>query len=210
MIKQMNITTIIRIEATISSIGGIGLLVWWFLMPILLPIADAADYFQNLILDSNWVFVNVIGLCSVLLLTLGFPGFYLKYSNSFKLPGFIGMMVTTTGLILYTCIQYYETIIWPAAAKINPRLLDVQGELVSGDTLVVSGLVISGAILSVGYMIFGISALKAKSFPKLPIWMLIIGVPMFGIGVLFPIRTVGILLFSIGTICLANHIRKVN
>ena len=120
MIKQMNITTIIRIEATISSIGGIGLLVWWFLMPILLPIADAADYFQNLSLIATGV-CKCNRIMFSLIIDFGFPGFYLRLSN--LLLGFIGMMVTITGLILYTCIQYYETIICQRQLKLIPGFL---------------------------------------------------------------------------------------
>jgi len=204
----MNITTIIRIEATMSSIGAVGLLMWWFSMPIFLPIADATEHFQNLILDSNWVFVNVIGLCSVLLLTLGFPGFYMKNYEKFNKLGFYGLIIASIGLILFTSIQYYETLLWPAAAKINPELLQINGAIVSGDLGVVVGLISSGAFLGIGYILFGISALQINSYPKIPLWFLIIGAPVFGNGIAFPIRTIGLLLFCIGTIWLSISIKR--
>lgn len=177
-------------------------------MPVFLPTVDAADNFQNLILDNNWVAINLIGLISVLLLTLGFPGFYLKNFEKYTKLGFIGLIIASAGLILYTCIQYYETIIWPAAAQINPELLQVKGALVSGDSIVVTGLLLSGAFLGIGYILFGISALQTKSFSKIPLWFLIIGAPVFGNGIAFPIRTVGLLLYCAGTIWLASRLRK--
>lgn len=204
----MKTKSIIKTEALLSIIGAIGLIIWWILMPIFLPIADSVDNFNNLILDNNWIIINIIGLLSVLLLTLGFPGFYIKSYERFNKLGFIGLILASTGLILYTCIQYYETIIWPAAAQINPELVQVNGALVSGDAIVVAGLFISGIFLGIGYILFGISALQIKSYSKIPLWFLIIGAPVFGNGMLFPIRTVGILLYCIGTIWLADNIRK--
>jgi hypothetical protein len=199
---------IVKTEGFLSITGGIGLIIWWSLMPVFLPTAEAADNFKNLILDENWVPINLIGLISTILLTLGFPGFYIHLHNRFNKAGFAGLMIASTGLLLFTCIQYYETIIWPAAAQINPELLQVQGNLVSGDTTVVAGLIISGAILALGYVIFGIASLSIRAYPRVPLWFLIIGAPLFGNGVLFPIRTVGLLLFSLGTIWLAISILR--
>lgn len=204
----MKTKSIVKAEAILSIIGAIGLIIWWILMPIFLPIADSVDNFKNLILDNNWIIINIIGLFSVLLLTLGFPGFYIKSYERFNILGFIGLILALTGLILYTCIQYYETLIWPAAAQINPELVQVNGALVSGNAIVVAGLFGSGIFLGIGYILFGISALQMKSYSKIPLWFLIIGAPIFGNGILFPIRTVGILLYCIGTIWLANNIRK--
>jgi len=199
----MDKNKIIKIEASLCIIGAIGLLIWWFSMPVFLPIADASDNFQNLILNNNWIPINTLGLISTLLVTLGFPGFYLKNHEKFNQVGFWGLIISMIGLILFTSIQYYETLIWPAAAKINPELLQIKGALVSGDLGVVAGLISSGALLGIGYILFCISALQTKSYPKIPLWLLIIGAPVFGNGIAFPIRTIGLLLFCIGTIWLA-------
>ena len=204
----MKITGIIKTEGLLSIIGAVGLLIWWFLMPVFLPIADSSENFNNLILDNNWVQINLVGLISTIFLTLGFAGFYLKHYEKFNKLGFIGLIITLVGLVLFTSIQYYETLLWPAAARINPELLQVKGALVNGDPGVVAGLITSGAFLGIGYIIFGISALQTKEYPKIPVWFLIIGAPIFGNGIVFPIRTLGLLLFCIGTIWLGSIIQK--
>lgn len=188
--------------------GATGLLIWWFLIPVFLPVADAADHFENLILDDNWIWVNMIGLIATLFLTLGFPGFYLKHHEKFNKLGFYGLMLAITGLILFTGIQYYETLLWPAAAKITPALLQANGALVSGDVVVVAGLITSGVFLGAGYILFGIAALRTHSYPKIPLWFLIFGAPVFANGIVFPIRTIGLLFLCIGTIWLARSIYK--
>jgi hypothetical protein len=172
-------------------------------MPVLLPVADAADSFHLMILDNNWFAVNLIGLLSTLMITLGLPGFYLARHEGLNKLAFTGLLVAGTGLILFTCIQYYETFLWPAAAINNPGLVSVEGLLVSGDVRIVSGLVFSGILLGSGYVLFGISALRTGSYPKIPVWLLIIGAPVFGNGIVFPVRTIGLLIFCAGTIILS-------
>ena len=178
-------------------------------MPVLLPVADSAENFKNLILDDNWLVVNIIGLIATLLMTLGFPGFYLKNHSKFNRLGFTGLVISMVGLILFTCIQYYETFLWPAAAQVNPELVQVEGALVSGDIGVVAGLLVSGIFLGMGYILFGVTALRTKLYPKTALWFLIIGAPVFGNGIAFPVRTVGLILFCIGTIWLSRQIIKV-
>ncbi len=92
---------------------------------------------------------------STIILTLGFPGFYLKNHEKFNKLGFYGLIIA-----------------------------------------------------SIGYILFGISALQTNSYPKIPLWFLIIGAPVFGNGIAFPIRTIGLLLFCIGTIWISRSIQK--
>ena len=198
----------IKIMAWLSLLGSVGLLIWWFSMAIFLPIADASDQFENLVLDDFWIPVNMIGLIATLFMTLGFPSFYLKHLEKFRKGGFYGLLIASIGLVLFTGIQYYETLLWPAAAKVNPELLQVNGALVSGDVGVLIGLITSGILLGFGYIIFGISALKTQAYPRPPVWLLMIGAPLFGAGIAFSIRTIGLLLFCTGTIWLASNVKK--
>jgi hypothetical protein len=204
----MKTEKIIRTTALFSLLGAIGLLVWWFSMPVFLPVSLSATHFQELILDQDWTLVNLVGLIATVLLTLGFPGFYLSKQEDFRQPGFLGLVLASTGLILFVSIQYYETLLWPAAARVNPDLLQVQGALVSGDRGVLAGLLVSGIFLGVGYILFGIAALRIKAFPKLPTWFLLVGAPVFGNGIVFPVRTLGLILFCTGILWWAIWLRK--
>jgi len=125
----MEMKKIINLEAFLSMAGSIGLFVWWFAMPLFLPLADAEDKFRNLVLDPQWTPVNLIGLVAVIFLALG-------------------------------------------------------------------------------YILFGISALRRSSYPRIPLWFHITGAPVFGLGVLFPLRTMGLPVFCTGTFWLAIKITK--
>ena len=186
----------ISILLSLNIAGSAGLLIWWCLFPVVLPIGDATNNFQNLILDANWTALNLLGLVSCMLLCLGLPGIYIAHYKNFKMSGFVGLLLACTGLVLFTAIQYYETFIWPAAAEVHPEMLQAQGVLVSGHTLVVTGLLVSGFILGAGYILFGIASLRIKMYPVMPIWLLMTGAVVFGNGILFPVRTIGLLFFS--------------
>jgi hypothetical protein len=198
----------IRVLSSLNITGSIGLLIWWLLFPVFLPIKDASVNFQNLILDPNWTVLNLVGLVSCLFLCLGLPGFYIAHYKHFKTMGFIGLLLACSGLILFTAIQYYETLIWPAAVKVNPELLYNKGVLVAGNSNVVLGLLGSGIILGVGYVLFGCVAIRTKMYPLAPLLCLMSGAVVFGNGVLFLVRTAGLILFVTGTIWLSILIVK--
>jgi hypothetical protein len=198
----------IQILLNLNIAGSVGLLIWWIMFPVLLPIANASQSFQNLVLDSNWTAINLLGLLSCLVLCIGLPGIFLAQYRHFRMTGFLGLILACTGLILFTAIQYYETLIWPAAAQLNPELLHSDGALVSGNSSVLAGLLISGVVLGSGYVLFGFAALKTKKFNKAGIWLLMVGVVVFGNGIIFPVRTIGLILFISGTIWISVQIRK--
>jgi hypothetical protein len=203
---NMKSISMVRTAALLNLLGATGILIWWLLMPAFLPVADAPTHFEHLILDGDWIPVNMVGLVSTILLALGFPGFFFAHQGKSDKLGFAGLLVTSTGFMLFVSIQYYETLLWPAAAMNNPDLVQVNGALVSGNYGVASGLVASGIFLGLGYILFGISALRNNILPRLPLWMLIFGAPVFANGIVFPVRTVGLLFLVAGTIWLAIYI----
>jgi hypothetical protein len=204
----MNLKNIARTQALLNLIGAIGLMIWWFSMPIFLPVANAENNFQAMVLDNDWILINLAGLISTLFMTLGFPGLYLHEHKKFSRAGFAAMIMALAGLILFTSIQYYETILWPAAANIHSELVHAKGALVSGDPGVITGLIFSGILLGLGFILFGLAAMRAKAYPRLPLWFLILGAPLFGNAVIFPARTAGLILFCTGMIWLSLHIRR--
>jgi hypothetical protein len=193
----------IRILLSLNIAGSVGLLIWWVLFPVVLPIRDASENFQNLILDPNWTVLNLAGLVSCIFLCLGLPGIFIAHYKHFKMSGFVGILLACSGLILFTAIQYYETLIWPAAARVNPELLHTRGALVSGNSTVILGLLASGIILGAGYVLFGLTAIRTKMYSLTPLLCLMSGAVAFGNGVLFPVRTAGLILFVTGTIWLS-------
>jgi len=107
---------------------------------------------------------------------------------------------------MFACIQYYETFLWPVVARYNPELLKLDGPLVFGDKLILVPLIISGVMLGLGYIMLGIDLLSNRALPKLAVIMLMFGALVFGNGVVFPIRTLGLLILSSAMIWIGVHL----
>ena len=62
-------------------------------------------------------------------------------------------------------------------------------------------LMLAGSMYAIGFVIFGYSTYKTKSFPKWAIPVLVLGVVLFTPG-FFPyiVRTLGIIIYAVGLI----------
>lgn len=192
--------SLIRFYGLLNIAGGTILLLWWLSMPLFLPVAEAAESFKNMVMHSGWIPVNIAGLLGVILLSLGFPGLYLGSYEKVGRWGLAAMILALTGLILFTAIQYYETLLWPAAASLNPDMVQLGGVLINGDPAVASGLVVSGIIMGLGYILWAVVSIRNRTYPVWLSILLLIGAPLFANGVVFVLRTAGIMLFCTGTI----------
>lgn len=181
------------------------LVVWWLALGLALPVAEAANHFETMILNPCWVPVNLIGLVACVLLVLTLPVLYFDERHRRNTLGFAGLVVAEIGLVLFASIQYYETFLWPVVAQANPELVRFDGALVLGDPLVLVPLIASGGFLGVGYLLLGIALFRERMVPRYSAILLVVGAVLFGNGMAFPVRTIGLLIYAGATIvcCLA-------
>ncbi len=204
----MNTMHIKKTLANTNIAVGVLLPLWWILMGIGLPVSEAINNFDVLIVHPNWVPINLVGLVGCILWFISVPSFFLYKHEKAGWARFIGTVLVGVGVVLFTCIQYYETFLWPTVAKSNPELVKIEGALVFGAPLIVVPLVISGVVLGVGYIVLGISLFKSRVLPVPTILLLTFGAVIFGNGIVFSIRTIGMLAFVIALIWIGNIMRK--
>ena len=200
---------LIQIGGILSILTGVLMTVWWVLMGILLPQSAAKDNFDVIINHANWIPINIIGFAGALAWSISFFMIFLINSNKLKIRGIVGFIIGEIGIIWFTCIQYYETFIWPVIGKYDPNMIKIDGALVFGDSTLIIPLILSGLFLGIGYVLICIEFLKENIFPKKVIWMLLIGVLVFGNGLIIGIRTIGLLLlvialFQIGEVIIGS------
>ena len=183
-----------RFGGITSIIAGSLLLVWWILMGIMLPQAEAKESFDVIVTHSNWIPINIIGFMAVLIFAISLFLLYKTISEHLSKTGFFGFILGEIGIIWFACIQYYETFIWPLVGELHPELVKIDGALVFGNSIVMIPLILSGLVLGIGYLLFCIDLLKHNIVPKLVVWFLLIGVILFGNGLIAPIRTIGLIL----------------
>lgn len=113
-------------------------------------------------------------------------------SGMVSLAGFLGAF---TGSLLFACVQFDETLLWPVLAEEAPELLDQGGSMFSdpGFSLIY---LLMGLLFITGFFLLGAMILRGSIYPKTTGWLLIAGVPLFAAGMFVPfwLRTAGAML----------------
>jgi hypothetical protein len=164
--------------------------------------------YLNLVQDSDWLWVNIIGLIATMLLAVGFLGLYLKQAKETGLLGFIGFLLAFFGSLLFMCIQYIETILWPIFTEHAQGLLEQKGAMFT-DTVFTIFYLIMGFSLALGFIILGIATLRAKILSRWGALLTMIGGVLFSLVVsVIIVRTVGIVFLAAGLVWLGLGIGK--
>lgn len=194
----MSQTKLIRMSGILLLVSGILLLVWWILMGVLLPSTTKEIQLVNLVLNKGWLFVNLIGLIGMLLLPLGLVGLYYKQHEKVGIMGLIGFIFAFLGTILYICVQFEETFMWPIIAANFPKLLEAKGPIFTNNIFSTT-YIIMGVLFIVGFILISAVSILKAILPRIASVFLLIGAILFGAGMFIPlvIRTIGITLFSI-------------
>ena len=82
------------------------------------------------------------------------------------------------------------------------------GRLSPTNKLIFGAFLLSGIFWSLGYIILGITTIRSGHFAKWAGVLFTVGAVLFGFGMVIPIRTIGVLLFSIGMIRIGNQLWK--
>jgi hypothetical protein len=200
----------IRFSGKALSLAGILILLWWLGLAIFFPLEGMETGYLNLVQDSDWLWVNIIGLTATMLLAVGLLGLYLKQAKETGLLGFIGFLFAFFGSLLFMCIQYIETILWPIFAEHAQSLLEHEGAMFT-DTVFTIFYLIMGFSLALGFIILGIATLRAKILSKWGALLMMIGGAVFSLVIsVIIVRTIGIVLLAAGLVWLGWGIGKGN
>ena len=198
--------TFIQWAAIGNIIAGVLLLAFWSLFAILLPYRRLSDTLSILVLNRYWIPVNALGVAGAIFGLFGLVGIFASLGENLSGLDLIGFILAFLGTVLIIGTLLWDTIIWPILANHEPSLLDFQGPIYSSKTFL-PFFITAGLVYSVGYLLFGLAITNSTTFPAGAGWLLAIGGPLFGIGPMFGnwqviVRTVGIVLLSVGLIWL--------
>jgi hypothetical protein len=188
------------------SAAGIFLLVWWIGLGMLMPLEGMETGYLNLVKDSDWLWVNIVGLIATILLPLGFVGLHLKQIEVSGNLGLIGFLCAFIGSLLFLCIQFIETVLWPIFPEHAPKLLEHKGAMFTDPMFKIFYLVM-GIMLALGFILLGISTIISKVLPRWGAILLLTGGTIFSLVIsVVMVRTIGIILLAAGLIWLGNGI----
>jgi hypothetical protein len=107
---------------------------------------------------------------SPILLIFVFTGFYAFQANRAGILGLIGYVVTIISLVLNVCFRFSEIFI---GSVLSERYSEAITVIVQGPYSFVQQ--ITFTLFLCGYILFGISTLRAQLLPKLAAWLLMGG-----------------------------------
>ena len=144
---------------------------------------------------TPYMLVFLLYLLGTVLLLLGLVGLYSSQSEPAGFLGLLGFLVAFLGTALVSGALWFELFITPSLAVEAPELAEAE--------LGLAGFAISFLLVVVGWVLFGVAALRARVYPRLAAALLIVGavaslvpIPLSGVVLSVAVAWLGLMLFT--------------
>ena len=171
----------------------------WFSIGIFMWNEISSQNFLAMVQNPAWIPVNIFYLIATILLIPGIISLYIKQAEKSGTLGLTAFWITILAIIWYACIQFYETFFWPIIAANAPSLFQAVG-ISPSNIIIYMQLMLSAIPWVAGFILLGIVTIKTGIVAKRTVWIFTISALLFGVGIMFPIRSLGVILFSYGLI----------
>jgi hypothetical protein len=115
-----------------------------------------------------WLFSGILGLA-------GLIGLYARQSESAGAFGLVGFIAAFIGSSLMLGSFWTRVFVVPWMAVEIPEFLDTHP---AGTGILAFGLTASTVVFAAGWLLFGVSAFRARVYPRIPVVLLMIGAPL--------------------------------
>ena len=181
----MSSSELIRWGGLCAVVGG-GLLVISDLWGLITEGFGESESFSEAALSPSYAITTGISLLAAVLLLFGLVGLNLRQSEARGVLGRVGFVVAFLGTALVVGATWALFYVVPALAVGAPQFLDAEEGAGSLET----GFFVSFGLLSVGWLLFGVAALRARSYPRWAAIVLIVAaliqfLPFPGTGLVF-------------------------
>jgi hypothetical protein len=119
---------------------------------------------------GSYIFRQALYLLGVMLLLVGLVGLYARQSQAAGALGLVGFLVAFAGTVLVAGFVWASIFIAPAVATEAPEFLDAGPP---------PGLFLALITCALGWLLFGIAALRARVYPRRATILLIVGAVIF-------------------------------
>lgn len=194
----MSASELIRWGGLSAVVGGF-LLVITDLWNLVIQLLGGTEPFSETASSPSFAISSGISLLSAVLVLFGLVGLNLCQSGAGGvLLGRVAFLVAFLGTALVVGPLWFITFAVPSLAMEAPALVDAEG----GGGPLDLGFIVSSAVLSVGWALFGVSALRARIYPRWAAIVLIIAavllfLPIPGSGLLFGVVVALLGLFAL-------------
>ena len=198
-IRRRYLKKLVRIGGITNIICAVLLFCSWASIGAFMWKEISARNFSAMVQNPAWIPVNILFLIATLLLIPGIVGLYLRQAEKTGTLGIMAFYITLLAVIWYVCIQFYETFFWPVIAAESQTLFQAVG-FSPTNKLIFFQFILSGVVWLTGFILLGFVTVRANIIKKWAVILFTTGAVLFGIGMAFPLRTLGLVLFCIGMI----------
>lgn len=162
----MSISGLVRLGGLSAAVGGL-LLVISDLLGLLMERLGGEQPFSEAATTTSFALTSLLSLLAAVLILFGLMGLHLRQSEAAGVLGLLGFLLAFLGTALVVGVTWTQVFVVPSVAVEAPEFLDA--EQVAGP--VDTGFMISFIVLAVGWALFGLAALVARSYPR---WVAIV------------------------------------
>jgi hypothetical protein len=161
----MSYSNLIRWSGLSLLVAGIANAIFWLLV---LPIGTFAGVAASL--NPLWVPSQFLHTLAALLALFGLIGLYTRQGDRSGWLGLSGFVIALFGTGFYLADAVIALVVFPIAATNAPSLVAADGALNTSPAYIVFAV-----IFMVGYILLGISLLRASALPRAATLLLIVG-----------------------------------
>lgn len=123
--------------------------------------------------------IHNLGVFGLMFQLLGLIGLYIREADALGQRGLNSFIVVFFGQLLYICLLVVDGLRNPLLAKYAPATVHTFADNDPNQlTIVLPALL----FFALGYIVFGLSLLSAKTEPRLGSWLITVGAPVYIIG----------------------------
>lgn len=163
----------------------------------------------NGVLGGAYELLHLTGVLSVILALLGLVGLYAIHVDHGGYLGFVGFLLAFTGTALRGAVAFFDGFVVPILASHATDLLHNLHSAFPWPAIAVFPVTTLFFIL--GFLLFGIMLLRVAALPRAGAILLLLGVPLLGLGPLslpLILPQTGSILFGAGQIWLGVALWK--
>ena len=160
-----------------------------------------SDSILDGVLDPQWGVISVLAFILTILMVLVLLGLYSRQVDESGFLGLFGFTMAFLGLFLYIGFQFDMAFVWPSLAIHARTLVDYSGPMFTHPMFSVIHF-LCVLLTPLGYLLLGISMIRARVFHRLSTILFTIGMPLAS-GILFPpflLRTIGAVLSAVSLV----------
>lgn len=178
----MSSSSLIRLGGAAAVLGSVLIVVSSLVNFLLVDFENFAEE----VTTGAYTFTSLLALLAAVFLLAGLVGLYAGQAETSGGLGFLGFVVAFLGTALMVGAFWESAFAEPAIAEVAPEVFRLEQAPAWLDL----GFTVTFALVSLGWLLFGIATLRARVYPRIAAILLIVG----AVASLVPVRLTELIL----------------